>query len=211
MMQVKKTETGFTIIELLLAMAFLAFILVFVVSATIQLFQIYNKGGVMKQINQSGRSTIEEMGRSFRSQNLLNVSIPANAKRICSNDVAYVWNTLGGAQNNKFDDNTNVNFVRIDNAGSASAVCTPNGGGFYPDIDKDQAVPLISPQLVVNELEVKVSPADRKLMSIKLALSTTGDNSPVIVDSILQCPAGVNGQFCAMTRFETIVYAPNTR
>ena len=57
-------ESGFTVIELTLAMAFLAFIMLFTTLTIIQMMRTYDKGLTIKQINQSGRTLVEDLSRS---------------------------------------------------------------------------------------------------------------------------------------------------
>jgi prepilin-type N-terminal cleavage/methylation domain-containing protein len=58
---------GFTLIELLLAMAFIAFLLLFMVAAILQVTKLYVKGVAIRQINQTGRQLMEEVGSTLRN------------------------------------------------------------------------------------------------------------------------------------------------
>lgn len=206
-------KNGFTVIELMLAMGFLAFMLVFVLSATVQLFRIYNKGSVIKQINQSGRTSLEEMGRSFRTQNVATLTVPAGALRACSSDVAYVWNTVDLATpKNKYTNPTlpPLRLVRITDNAAVKSACTPAGPG-YPAINPDTATELLGDQIGVQSLKLEKSD-DGRLLRIALSLATTGQNRPTFNEGgVMKCDPGPDGQFCALSSFETMVYAPNGR
>lgn len=54
MTQVK--SRGFTIIELMLSMTFLAMLMLVIALTTIQISNIYNKGVTLREVNQAGRS-----------------------------------------------------------------------------------------------------------------------------------------------------------
>ncbi len=49
-----RSESGFTIVELLMAMSFIAVLLVVITLTIIQISGIYNKGLTMRAVNQSG-------------------------------------------------------------------------------------------------------------------------------------------------------------
>lgn len=206
-------RSGFTTIELLLAMAFLAFMLVFVLGANVQLFRIYNKGGVIKQINQAGRTSLEEMGRSYRTQNIASLVMPAGAQRVCSSDVAYVWNTVDLPTPKNTYTNPSLpplRLVRITDNAAVKSACTPSGAG-YPAINPSTATELLGEQIGVQLLTFEKSD-DGRLLRIGLALSTTGDNRPTFLDGgVMKCAPDAAGQFCALSSFETMVYAPNGR
>lgn len=211
----QQSSKGFTIIELLMAMAFLTFMLVFVVAATVQLFRIYNKGGVIKQLNQSGRTMLEELSRSYRTQTLSTFYVDTAAQRACSAQSAYIWNTVAdspapNAKNNYSlpDDSTPLRLIRVASPSLATKVCTKVAGK-YPSIDKKDGTELLSEQIGVQTLTFSKS-VDNKLLNVSLKLSTTDDNRPTFVDgSELVCNPGSAGQFCAQAEFETLIYAPN--
>ena len=56
---------GFTIIELMIALTFIAFLLIFIVIMTMRITQMYSKGMTLKSINQSSRTIVEQMARDI--------------------------------------------------------------------------------------------------------------------------------------------------
>lgn len=194
-------------------MAFLAFILIFVLSATVQLFRIYNKGGIIKQINQAGRSSVEEMGRSYRTQNISSLVVPAGAGRVCSSDVAYAWNLVDDpTPDNKYTDGSlpPLRLVRITDNAAVKNACTAVAG-VYPAFNAGLVTELLGDQVGVQSLTFEKSD-DGRLLRIKLAIATKGENKPDFLESgVMKCDPGAAGQFCALATFETMVYAPNGR
>lgn len=102
------TNKGFTLIELMLAMAFVAILLLFIALTVIQMSNIYNKGLTMKAVNQAGltiskdiRQTLSQ-GQAFilpsalclQSANGGCVTDPqdAVAGRLCTGLYTYIWN-----------------------------------------------------------------------------------------------------------------------
>jgi prepilin-type N-terminal cleavage/methylation domain-containing protein len=106
-------QRGFTLIELMLAMAFVSFILLFVVLVLIQVMAIYNKGESLRQINQTGRQIADDMTWQIRNADPSSLKILApnssgwtgtansnpNVERLCVGNVAYIWNTQDQTNN----------------------------------------------------------------------------------------------------------------
>jgi type II secretory pathway pseudopilin PulG len=56
---------GFTIIELMLAMSFVAILLITIAMTTIQIGNIYNQGRTLKEVNEAGRSIASDIQRTI--------------------------------------------------------------------------------------------------------------------------------------------------
>lgn len=209
MIQRTKThdQSGFTLVELTLAMAFVSFILLFIVFAMIEVMGDYNKGVVVKEINQTARTIVEEMSRLGRTTDTSSINTSAQDDgRLCFGSVSYVWNVRGNELDNKFTDNSLVGLARVeDPAGSLCGLVS----GAYPQVDRASAVDLISDQVWVQSLNVSVS-GNQKLLDINLRLSTAGDNRPTATGSSgYVCEGGKVGNFCAVAEFDTTVSTRN--
>ncbi|MGH7196153.1 MAG: PilW family protein [Candidatus Saccharimonadales bacterium] len=197
-------QTGFTLVELLLALAFVAFVLIFAITATIQVMRTYNKGLAVKEINQTARATVEDMVRIGRSTSpsVLNTST-INDGRVCFGGVSYVWNFTDRATNVYADDGRVV-FARVNDAGGT--MCN-NQSGSYPKVDRDDATELLTGRVWVHDVDVSLSAGN--LIDISLQLSTADDpGSPALEPDPIQgvvCKADTSGQFCAVARFSTTV------
>ena len=88
-------QTGFTILELTLAMTFLSFVLIFSSTIVMQMSQTYIKGLTMKQINQAGRTVADDITRSFEGSinNELNIDNLGNGY-MCMGNTVYIWNPV---------------------------------------------------------------------------------------------------------------------
>ncbi len=135
-----KRERGFTIIELMMAMAFISVLLVVITLTIIQIGSIYNKGLTMRAVNQSGttisadiRQTLSggqpfDTSTGFVLQTLnggktTNVGDAAGG-RLCTGTYSYIWN-FGGQQvsSNSYQDGSDssskrVGFVRVRDNGA---------------------------------------------------------------------------------------------
>lgn len=200
-----KTITGFTIIELMLALSFVGFILIFTVFATIQVMRSYSKGIAVKEINQSARSMVEDISRVARSSNGTSIIFLPDQNRLCFGGVSYVWNTQGAA-NNKYDNNTSVTMARVGD--SSGAMCNISGtpDDILPHVAKNTATSILSDRIWVQNINLQQS-SDRGLATITVRLSTSGDNRPTYNDPVngLTCAGDTNGQYCAVSVFSTSV------
>ena len=64
-MHQRRANSGFTLVELMLAMAFVSVLLLSVAMVAVQAGKIYNRGTVMKTVNQSGRTISDVIRRDF--------------------------------------------------------------------------------------------------------------------------------------------------
>ncbi|RWZ79528.1 MAG: hypothetical protein EOT04_01290 [Candidatus Chaera renei] len=202
-LRVVRSDSGFTIIELLMAMAFLAFLLIFVVTATVQMMRSYSKGLTIKQMNQSGRSLAEEMIRDVRFASRSSVITSAVAQgRLCLGNAVYVWNPPGSTNGeNKFSNGQAVDIARL----------TDSSGVYCADPTRPiplSATKVASQQVRVPEMNVNLS-ADGRLIKFKFVISSNGDSRPVLLDGRWQCPTGPDGYFCAVATFDETVFLRN--
>ena len=141
---------GFTLIELMLAMTFIAILLVAVAMTTIQISNIYNKGITLREVNQAGRSLSSEFQRSIGGAVPFDVTpkvddspatltskyvVRDGGGRLCLGSYTYAWNygkTLAGetgapAVFNKYSNGSTVRFAKVkDASGSLCADPTIN-------------------------------------------------------------------------------------
>lgn len=179
-------------------MSFLAFILIFVVTTTIQLIRTYDKGVTIKSINSSGRSITDLLSRDIGASKLL-IRVPA-ANRLCLDNVSYVWNPPPGpGGTNKYTTATpSIQLVRVPDSGQSLCVSP------YPNVPTNTgAEELLSTNIAVASLTT-ASTADRDLVRIDVRLSTSGSNAPTLAGGI--CDGGVVGEFCAASTFTTTIY-----
>ena len=195
-------HAGFTLIELIIALAFVAFIILFAVTTVIQVMQTYNKGISVKQISQAGRATLEDMSRYLQTADPSAVNITAIANgRACFGGISYVWNlyNASGPTLNKYDDNSTPTFTRVND--SASAMCN-NSSGTYPAIPKAQATDILAANVWVMSVAMTRPSVGSPLIDLGVQLAVAND--PALSSG--QCNfGGTVGQFCASSNFSTTV------
>ncbi len=199
-------QTGFTITELMLAMAFLSFLLLFVLTATTQVMRAYNKGLTIKQMNQAGRTLVEDMSRTARNAD----GVTQANGRLCFGGASYIWNTPG-TSTNKYNDagNTPVDIVRIND--STGTYCADTS----LLVDKSSVNTASFSNGQIRILSMSATPDNTgKLLNISfwLGSSSAGDEPNSVGPPGLppyQCPTGAGslfGSFCAVADFETVAY-----
>lgn len=92
---------GFTLIELMLAMAFISVLLLGIAMTVIQIGAIYNRGTTMKEVNQASRDISDDVRRNITTAGGLSLDIdlvqrpltgdPAGG-RLCLGKYSYIWN-----------------------------------------------------------------------------------------------------------------------
>jgi Tfp pilus assembly protein FimT len=193
-------EAGFTLVELTLSTAFIAFILIFMLAAMLQVMSNYNKGLAVKQINQTARTVVEELGRLAEGTktSAINTAYLANG-RVCLGGVSYVWNVQGSTAN-KYTTGASFRMVRVNDA--AGALCA----AALPNVSQANASELIGDQVWVQQLNVAVS-SNQRLVDITIALSTASPNQPTGTDVVLGtiCNGDKDSQYCAVATFKTTV------
>lgn len=196
-------SAGFTLVELLLAMAFVGFVLLFIVFAMFQVMGNYNKGIAIKNINQTARSIAEEMSRFVRSTNAEAINVNEVSRgRLCLGGVSYVWNVTSSTTN-RYTSGSPVTMVRVEDP--AGTLCLPAGGP-YPNIDPARATTLVSGQIWVQNVQMTIS-SNQKLADLTIQLSTSGTNAPTGPGGT--CEGGRTGEFCAVASFSTTVSTRN--
>lgn len=209
-----KNNQGFTLVELMLALAFVGFIILFTVFAVMQVMRTYNKGLTVKEINQTARTVVEDMARTTRSSSTITTSAIADG-RVCLGSVSYVWNQQG-TSTNKYDSagNPPVTLVRVDDPGGAMCVLV---GAAYPNVPSAKATSLLSGRVWIQMLVLSVNTTNR-LATITLQLSTPEDvTSPMLEDPFpapsdpsdpatwVRCKGVAGAEFCAVATYTTTV------
>lgn len=219
-------QSGFTVLELTLAMTFLAFILMFSATVVVQLSNNYVKGLTVKEINQAGRSLTDDLARTLQSS----VSSQINAQLVdggllCVGQVAYIWNPVyvGGSFNSSGISAPHrlsgqpISLARTTSQSIGN--CTDPGQKSIPN--SVSSTMLLSDSARILSAEVNRSLTDPKLVNIKFVIGTfasaeathlaTGNftnvyNSAYLSDGDFTCRESRYGNFCAYSEFNTTVY-----
>jgi prepilin-type N-terminal cleavage/methylation domain-containing protein len=153
MNHVAKKQQGFTLIELVLAMTFISVLLLAIALTIIQIGTIYNKGMVLKEINQSSRDIADDVQRTAADAQTFNLSTDLKTNsaggRLCFGNYTYIWNTAYSLEAAHRDPNVtkagskDIRLVKVPD--SAKIYCSLDSGGKLAygqvrseDVDKAQ-------------------------------------------------------------------------
>jgi len=229
-------RNGFTLIELMLAMAFVSALLIAVAMTVIQIANTYNRGLTLKEVNQAGRSLASELQRSIAQSAIFNINpgigsqyIPsAWGGRLCLGQYTYIWN-YGKAISAPLDSNRNVyspnptgaeiRFVKV--LDPNNSYCTTPA----KKVDPTSAVELLNigeHYLAVHNFSITTSAtaADSKtgqqLYAIQFVLGTNDQNALTtdangFADGCkLSNIAGADPAYCSVNQFDIVARAGNS-
>ena len=209
---------GFTILELTLAMTFLSFIMLFVMTVLLQIMNIYNKGIAMTQINQVGRQINDDISSKARFTTSDSVVYKNENRRLCVGGVSYLWNTeedrtRGSSYiKNYFSEevdvesrkNTNLGVVRVEDVNAS--YCSDLS--LMPSKSSSEVSSLARKSVSVLDFEVALSTSS-DILEVNIVLSTSGSNKPVSSDNGWKCLNSDNNepnQYCAFGEFNFLIY-----
>ena len=150
---------GFTLIELMLSMAFISILILAIASVTIKIGNMYNRGLVLKAVNQAGRDIDNTIRRDFLQSRYLHIhkvddtnsvikiddAGQMRSGRFCLGNYSYLWNTpevldkgLDGDGVVYDPDGNRINFVRVTDRGAA--LCQPDASGYENELTADQNI-----------------------------------------------------------------------
>lgn len=226
---------GFTLIELMLAMTFIAVLLMAIAMTTIQISVIYTKGITLREVDQAGRALSDELQRSIASSVPFDVTpkvdaSPATATskyvvrdgggRLCLGRYTYAWNygkaLKGGAGApavfNKYSDGSEVRFAKVTDAGGTLCADATLA------VQKDAANDLLTSgdrDLVVHKFAITKSTEDAEigqaLYAISMTIGTNDREQLTTNDTSCKPPSeGVgNESYCSVNQFDIIARAGN--
>ncbi|HEX6258777.1 MAG TPA: type II secretion system protein [Candidatus Saccharimonadales bacterium] len=193
----RSAAKGFTIVELLFAMSFLSILLIIAMVSSINIMRTYNKGLVLKQVNQSGRAIGAELQRSLKAAQPPIENATVAEGRLCIGTYSYVW-SVGGQDPALYDDNTKVGFAKVSDA--TRAMCASP----TPRVPKDDAIELLGGEvanLAVQSaaLSAPVSNNGYYLYSFTFTIGT--NDTTLLNDTRDACATAGDQEFCALNRF----------
>ncbi len=234
MNHVANKKRGFTLIELMLAMSFIAVLLVAIALTIIQVSTIYTKGLTLKEVNQTGREISDDIRRTVTASGgvdlandfveIKNGTTPVGG-RLCLGNDTYIWNYGAAIEANnsrltKYASGAVARFVRVPD--SAKAYCALNASGQpIPSIlstDTANARELLREgdrTLAVHDVSVKSGAASydpstgQRLIRIALTLGTERTSLINLTATPISCKTpseiGNDLNYCTVQEFSLVV------
>ena len=217
MVSKQRQERGFTIIELMLALVFIAFILLFIILASIQMMRSYNKGLTVKSVSQVSRTMLDTMSRDIAQSSVVSLNKQAGTTvgMLCTDKAVYAWNGLNppstNSQRNTYQNNVDIplSFVRVNDAsvcrsgGVNNAIPFPYGS---TTTTTSTTLELLSRQTAV--LDVQLTPIVPKVYRLTIRLGSANSDLYVTDNGQEVCRPDTFGDYCAQAELSTTIYMP---
>jgi prepilin-type N-terminal cleavage/methylation domain-containing protein len=215
---VRCDQRGFTLIELSMALLFISFIMLLLISTLLSMMRTYNKGVWLSQINQAGRQINADISGQARFSSKPNYQKDNN--RLCVGGVSYIWNTNDQIEDGSFINwysgegatqpgQTSLRLVRV--IDSNGRLCSSGGLAEMPNRNSSDVTSLLGSGVAIQEFTVNSS-VHESLFGVQAVFSTEGDVKPVLHDGRWQCVeadgtfSASNSQFCAFIDLNLVVY-----
>ena len=225
-------QKGFTLIELMLAMGFISFLLIAIAMTVIQIGNIYNRGLILKEINQVGRSIDDELKRSISQSSPFAVDqiTPTNYQiikdgsnitggRLCLGQYSYIWNygkyiQSGPEIKNRYTSGgSDIRFVKISDPGAS--YCVDKTKNIDDNPTSTKPVELLNPgqsNLAIQSFSITSSSSDEKTkQQLYNIVFLIGTNNQQALKNNTSCKPpselGSDFNFCAINEFKITVRA----
>jgi len=225
-------KKGFTLIELMLAMAFLSVLLLAIALTVIQIGKIYNRGITLTEVNQAARSIGDELTRGISSSQAFSLNTKylttSAGGRLCLGQYSYIWNYGKALQNN--DQNLvgydapagkdPIRFIKLPDAAGLYCAQT-NGVPTYRNIRvADTAAPIellktgdrtlsIHQFSITSGANAQDSVTGQQLYSLSFTIGTSEITALTSDQSACLPPSDPNSDFsyCTVQQFSLVVRA----
>lgn len=229
MSHVHNNAKGFTLIELMLSMSFIAVLLLAIAMTIIQIGTIYNKGIIAKDLNQTARQVSDDLSRTASQSNELTIGTDLRYNsaggRLCFGGYSYVWNTARAIQINddgltRYIGRTNIpGFIKVPDVGRIYCSVNSVGGFVYEDIrsaDVSQSQELLQEgdsklgvqQLtIIPESVVRDTTTNQVLYTLNLILGTGNYTAMNATQSACLAPGedGADPVYCTVQPFSIVL------
>jgi type II secretory pathway pseudopilin PulG len=227
-------QQGFTIIELVLAMAFISALLLAIAMTIIQIGTIYNRGMTLKEVNQTARSMTDELNRGLAASDVASLATiyapTPTGGRLCLGQYSYIWNyaaSYGNSQRAQYvnaarNETGPIRFVRVPDT-SRKYCQVQTGSPQYLHIqnaDTDSAVELLKAgdrALSIHQFTLRLAtngadPATgQQLYNLSFTIGTGNVSALTADQSACLPPNSPNSDFayCNVQKFDLVVRAGN--
>ncbi len=192
-------KQGFTLVELMLAMAFVSVLLLAIALTAIQAGKLYSRGTTLRNINQSGRNISDMLKRDFLQSNAQKIADDGGQviqvkttdgtvvnERICLGYYSYIWNRVDAIVRATGDNYIQQLLVKYDDADARDVainlVRVVDSGG---NLCRKSGTPAVYPKVVDRDIatELLQSPTDENFLGVYdfyLNKITSGDSSEAL-------------------------------
>lgn len=226
----RQTQQGFTLIELVLAMSFIAVLLLAIAMTIIQIGNIYNRGMTVKEVNQAGRAIGVEFSRDFTASESFSlapgdrryVTTRGTGGQLCMGQYSYIWNlgksiTPSATNIAKLEDGSAVRFVRVNDNGGRYCL---DANAYKTVLNADTPKELLKVgdrTLSIHQFNVKSGAnaydagTGQRLYNVTYVIGTSDVNALDATQSACKAPGedGSDLAYCSIQEFVLVLRAGN--
>lgn len=208
----KNNQRGFTLVELNLALIFVAILMLAIAVTTLNVSKIYQKGVTLKTVNQAGREVMDQFNRDIATADLgaLTFNQVSGVGRLCLGSVSYVYNTTAVTNPVKDSSNKAVGLARINDQGGLW--CKKNISGAYPmaidaSMQYTELLPTDFIPLAIYTLSAKTLASDTQQGLVQIDMTLGTNEKDTVSGDVCQPPTSNTADFdyCAVRKFSTVV------
>lgn len=223
----KRSQQGFTIIELMLAMGFVSLLLLAIAMLTIHMSNVYTKGITLRDVNQSGLAVSDDLQRTIASSMPFNLDttltkpdykyVNDRGGRLCLGEYSYIWNygtslKEGGTPLTTYvSDSTPIRFAKVIDRDPSLCESTQTA-----IVDKSKATEMLSGgdrDLVIHRFSITQTSRDTESGQVLYAIDFilgTNTQEQINNDTCKPPSEGVGDEnYCALNQFSIIARAGN--
>lgn len=191
----RRFQTGFTLIELIIAMAIFSFMLLILMVGVLQIFKMYQADLSSKRSQEAARTAMDEISRDVRDSNgVMSVHTNGTQGWIClDSDSLAIYETTDGTSLYKTSGLTNCSDGNF------------SGGTTTKIIDGSGVVQSRS----FKPVAINDSSGDPVSVRINLVV-TTGADDLFSDQNLTQCSIGAGAEFCASTTMSNVISLRST-
>lgn len=189
-------QAGFTLIELILAMALFSFVLLIITTGFVNILHLYESGVAMGATQQNARFGLDDIVSEGHSAYQTTVIGTTPDQQICLYEpgamVQYYIGANSGLYKDSLPSGTNCNLL--------------SAGGQVISSSDTMVV-----QMVASALPALYTPTQPQTLNLTLAIAPSDAISQVtFVNGAPQCPLGIGSQFCSITLLNSTVSLQGT-
>lgn len=212
MIKLRANNKGFTIVELLISMAFFSFLLLMVTYGFVQINRSYTRGVTTKTIQETARNVVEDITRGVRATDgdfdfVVGVD---GGYHMCITDTRYIWNmheddgtptgdTIYAPTAEKYEDT----------GGEIVMVKARDGRGCADPVNESDAEVILDSRAAVQFLSFQPVGDNSYALSITVSTKKAVDGDLEIFGSNARCKVQIGDQFCDVAKLDTVVQTRN--
>ena len=204
-------KSGFTLVELLVAMAFFTFLLLLVTFGFVQINRSYTRGITVKTIQETTRSVLEDLTRVIRTTDQLRVEPGVGGGiHFCASDIRYIWNQHVDKGAPTFNNSYTPTEERFEDTGNLiTMVRTTDNKGCPDRVNEADAEVILDDRAAVQYFNVIPVGTDAAVISLIVSTKSAVETDLEKFGKEAACKAQIGDQFCDVSRLETVVNVRN--